>query len=97
METIEAFREEAIEFDDFILELKNQTIDAIGRARAGVEVVSQLLSEDVDLVNECVRDCRGKWGEATTNDECTLEKGRSDKVGDRGGCKEYRNASGGTG
>ena len=66
---VEAFQEELIVFDDFILELTNQTIDAIDRARAGVEVVSQLLSEDVDLVNECVRDCRGQWGGATTNEE----------------------------
>ena len=87
METIEAFREEAIEFDDFILELKNQTIDAIGRARAGVEVVSQLLSEDVDLVNECVRDCRGKWGGATTNDECTFEKAEAIRSATEGDAK----------
>ena len=87
IEAIEAFREELIVFDDFILELTNQTIDAIGRARAGVEVVSQLLSEDVDLVNECVRDCRGQWGGATTNEECAFEKAEAIRSATEGDAK----------
>ena len=71
IEAIEAFQEELIVFDDFILELTNQTIDAIDRARAGVEVDERILSYFRRMLTLSM--CSSVGG-ATTNEECAFEK-----------------------